>query len=126
MTQELGEQLGRWRDQLGSFGETFTPLADVEEADDAYTVEVELPGVKKSDISIELAGRRVTIAGERHEKERRGVLRRRTRKVGQFRYEVVLPGDFDESQVTASLKEGVLTVRLPKSARERPRRITVS
>ncbi len=54
--------------------------------------------------------------GERKERERVGILRKRTRTVGSFRYEVVLPADLDE---------GVLTVRVPKAARERPRRITV-
>jgi HSP20 family protein len=54
-----------------------------------------------------------------------GILRKRTRTVGSFRYEVVLPADLDEDGVSADLDEGVLTVRVPKAARERPRRITV-
>jgi HSP20 family protein len=103
----------------------FTPLADVEETEDAYTVELELPGVKKDDIEISLAGRRLTVSGERKEKERVGILRRRTRSVGRFYFEVVLPGDIDESGVTASLDDGVLMVRVPKATNDRPRRIEV-
>ncbi len=56
----------------------------MEETDDAYLVEVELPGVKRDDISIEVAGRRLTVSRERKERQRTGILRRRTRTVGRF------------------------------------------
>jgi HSP20 family protein len=104
----------------------FAPLADIEENDDAYEVDIELAGIDKKDISVELAGRRLAVSGERKERERTGVLRHKTRAVGEFRYELLLPGDVDEEKVEASLAEGVLTVRCPKAATERPRRITVS
>jgi HSP20 family protein len=100
-------------------------LADVEETDDAYVIEIELPGVKKGDIEIAMEGRRLTVSGERKEKERAGVLRRRTRSVGRFHYEVVLSGEVDESDVSASLDGGVLTIRVPKRESDRPRRIQV-
>jgi HSP20 family protein len=54
-----------------------------------------------------------------------GILRRRERTVGRLSYEVTLPGDVDEDGVEAHLDEGVLTVRLPKPERERPRRIEI-
>jgi HSP20 family protein len=104
----------------------FLPLADVEETEDGYTIELELPGIKKEDIDISLAGRRLTVSGERKEKERKGVLRRRTRSVGRFYFEVTLPGDVDESGVTASLDQGVLTMRVPKANADRPRHIEVN
>ncbi|HEX3393015.1 MAG TPA: Hsp20/alpha crystallin family protein [Acidimicrobiales bacterium] len=107
------------------FGGAFTPLADLEETDDGYVVEIELPGIKRDDVSLEVAGRRLTVSGERKERERVGVLRRRTRTVGQFHYEVVLPGDVEEEGVTAAMDEGVLTVRVPKPASDRPRRIAI-
>ena len=65
------------------------------------------------------------VTGERKERERVGILRRRTRTVGRFHYEVLLPGEVDEEAVEASLHEGVLTVRVPKPLSERPRRIPV-
>jgi len=104
----------------------FVPRTDVEERDDAYVVEFELPGVRESDVEVSLAGRRLIVSGERKEKERLGLLRRRTRSVGRFYYEVELPGDVDEDGVTASLDEGVLTVTLPKAESERVRRIKVT
>ncbi|MDA8312995.1 MAG: Hsp20/alpha crystallin family protein [Actinomycetota bacterium] len=123
----LGEQL---RSLLG-FGSPlfadagFMPLADIEETDEAFVVEVDLPGVKSGDLNVELSGRRLSVSGERKEKERKGVMRGRTRRVGQFHYEVVLPGEVDADKVEAQLEEGTLTIRVPKAAAERPRKIPV-
>ncbi|MBW3556478.1 MAG: Hsp20/alpha crystallin family protein [Actinobacteria bacterium] len=118
-------ELEPWRQLPRLLEEAFTPLADVEETDDAYLVEVELPGIKKDDIDIQITGRRLQVSGERKEKERVGILRRRERVVGQFHYEVLLPGDVEEDAVEANLDNGVLTVRVPKPASARPRRIQV-
>jgi HSP20 family protein len=101
------------------------PLADVEETDDAYVVDVELPGVDEADIDIEVNGREVTVTGELKERERKGILRRRTRRVGEFQYSVTLPGDIDADNVDAQLENGVLTVTVPKSQRAKPRRISI-
>ena len=124
----LEDQVDRWRAMLDNENAdgAFTPLADIEETDDAFLVEIELAGVKRGDIELTTVGRRLTVTGERKEKERVGILRRRTRTVGRFRYEITLPGEFDAEDVTAGLEDGVLTVRLPKPETERPRRITVN
>lgn len=130
-------ELERFRADLSRFPENwselaplleqgFTPLADVEETDDAYLIEVEVPGVDKKDVDISMSGRRLTISGERKEKERVGILRRRTRAVGRFNLEIVLPEDIDSSNVTASLEGGELIVRVPKASSEHPRHIEVS
>jgi HSP20 family protein len=98
----------------------FTPLCDLEEGDDAYELEVELPGIERDDVDVEVTGRRVRVAGERREQERAGVLRRRARGTGRFACEVMLPGDVDPDGARASLRDGVLTIHLPKA--ESPRR----
>ena len=103
----------------------FIPLADVEETDDAYMVEMELPGVDKKDVNVELSGRRLTVTGERKEKERKGTVRRRTRMVGRFRYEILLPSSIDEQTVDAKLNDGVLTLRIPKAKAERAKQISI-
>lgn len=110
---------------LGDHAHRFTPLADVEESDDAYLVEIELPGVKRGDIDVTLSGRQLTVSGERKEKERTGILRRRTRVTGRFHYEVTLPAADPDAEVTAGYDDGVLTVRVPKPEADRPRRIPV-
>jgi HSP20 family protein len=59
------------------------------------------------------------------QQERKGILRRQTRRIGQFEYVVTLPGDIDPNKVDATLHEGVLTVRLGKEAASQPRRIEI-
>jgi HSP20 family protein len=68
----------------------------------------------------------VTIGGEIKQRERTGMLRRRTRRVGRFNFEAVLPSDVDETGASARLENGVLTVRVPKAANAQARRIEVS
>jgi len=53
------------------------------------------------------------------------VLRRRERAVGRFSYELTLPSGIEEDEVEARLDDGVLSIRLPKPERERPRRIEI-
>ena len=65
------------------------------------------------------------MSGERKEKERQGRVRRRTRTVGRFRYEIAFPADVDDKKIEANLNEGVLTVRIPKAAAERPKQINI-
>ena len=72
LNQQLQDYLRRWSSLPSLLGEGFTPLADVEETDEAYVVEVELPGVKREDVSVEVAGRRLTVSGERKERQRTG------------------------------------------------------
>ena len=120
-------QLSRFPDTWEEFvaRDGFTPRADVEETDDAYVIEVEVPGVNKKDIDVSVAGRRLTITGEHKERDRVGILRRRTRRVGRFEYDIQLPGDVDDEGVGAELADGVLTVRVPKATTERARRIEI-
>jgi HSP20 family protein len=103
----------------------WAPPVDVEETDDAWVVEADLPGVKKGDVAVEVRDNELAISGEVNERERTGILRRRTRRTGQFDYRVSLPGDVDADHVDAQLHEGVLTVRVPKPARAQPRRIEI-
>lgn len=111
--------------QLGFAGGRWTALADIEETDDAFIVEIDLPGVRAEDVNLELRNNELRISGEVREKERVGVLRRQTRQVGQFDYVVGVPGDIDPDKVDASLSDGVLAIRLGKSTASKPRRIEV-
>jgi len=123
MTQLIGTVLGSAGDPATG---AWTPLADVTETDDAYLVEIELPGVDRKDLSVEVAANELRIDGEIVEKERVGWLRHRTRRVGRFAYRTTLPGDIDGDRISAGLADGVLTVRVPKTEAAKPRRITVN
>ena len=124
---ELAERVNSlWESGFGGALDRWSPLADLEESEDAYTVEIELPGVRRDDVDIQLVDRVLTVTGEVKEKERTGMLRRRTRRVGQFHYSVTLPGDVDADDVSAQLHDGVLIVRLAKSPEARPRRIAIA
>ncbi|MCW2978229.1 MAG: heat-shock protein Hsp20 [Actinomycetia bacterium] len=105
--------------------ESWSPPVDIEEQDDAYLVEAEVPGVKRDDVNIELVGNELLITGEIKERERVGIIRRRTRRRGQFAYRVVLPEQVDAEEIDAKLDDGVLTVRVPKSQRARRRQVEI-
>lgn len=103
----------------------WAPVADVEEQDDAYVVQVELPGVKAEDVTIELVGNELTVTGEVKEEERNGVVRKRMRRYGRFDYRIALPDQLDAENVDAKLSDGILRVRVPKSERAQRRQIQV-
>jgi len=101
----------------------WTPPVDVRETDDAWLVEVDVPGLKRDDITIEASGTELAISGEYQEKER---TRSRTRRVGEFEYRTSLPANIDTEKISADLNDGVLTVKIPKSEVTKPRRIAIT
>jgi HSP20 family protein len=103
----------------------WTPPVDILETDDAWVVEAEVPGVDPDDVNVEVRDSEVSISGEIKERERKGILRRRTRRVGEFDFHVTLPGQVDPENVDANAHNGVLTVRIPKPEQARARRIEV-
>jgi HSP20 family protein len=76
-------------------------------------------------VNIELVANELMITGEIKEREREGILRRRTRRIGRFEYRVRLPEQVDADNIDAKLKDGVLTVRVPKLERAERRQIQV-
>ena len=105
--------------------QAWVPAVDIEETEDAYQIDAELPGVKREDVSVEVHNGELSITGELKEQERTGILRRKTRRTGRFEYHVSLARDVDAEKVEATLDEGVLRVRAPKTAQSQPRRIQV-
>lgn len=99
--------------------------ADIEETDDAYLIELDLPGIKPGDVNVEMRDSDLRISGEIKERQRTGVLRRQARRTGRFEHVVTLPSDIDPNQVEARLSNGVLTVRVAKAAASQPRRVEI-
>ena len=102
------------------------PPVDIEETDEAYVVEADLPGVQPGDVDVELHENQLTVHGEVRERERSGVLHRSGRRTGRFDYRVTLPTQVDGDRVEASLKDGVLRLELHKIEAAKPRRIEIS
>ncbi len=128
--EEMHERIGRLLDDpFGGLQEiwdsAWSPAVDVEETDDAWVVEAELPGVARGDVTVEVRDNELAIEGEVKERERKGIVRRRTRRTGRFDYRLTLPGEIDPDSVEAGLHEGVLTVRIPKPERARAKRIEI-
>lgn len=107
-------------------GAPWIPAVDIEETDDAWIVEAELPGVDKKDVDIQMNDSELVVRGEIKERERAGILRRRTRRVGEFEFRVTLPGQTDAEQIDAKLDAGVLAIRIPKPQETQPRHIDIS
>ncbi len=102
------------------------PAADIIETPSAYVIEIELPGVQREDADVSLRGNELVVTGEIKEREREGLFRRRTRRVGEFELRVPLPGQLREADAQASLAYGVLKVYVPKAEDTKTNRIAVS
>lgn len=102
---------------------------DTAETEDAYEINLDVPGVKKKDIDISFENGRLTISGNRkREEEEKGKFFHRTeRSFGSFQTSFALPGEVDEAKIDAQLTDGVLTLTIPKSekAKNNTRKIAI-
>ncbi|HVN40282.1 MAG TPA: Hsp20/alpha crystallin family protein [Myxococcota bacterium] len=100
------------------------PRMDVTETENEYRVEAELPGLEQKDIQVTLENGVLTLAGERKEEreeedEKRGFMHRESFR-GRFERSLALPENADEKGVTATYKNGVLTLAIPKRPVAKP------
>ncbi|MEF3191189.1 MAG: Hsp20/alpha crystallin family protein [Campylobacterales bacterium] len=109
---------------------SFTPAVNTREGEYAYHIEVDLPGVSKEDIHVEVKDGLLTISGERRMKNE--VTEKDYYKVesfyGKFQRSFTLPDNADVENITASSKDGVLEVVIPKiqEAKSETKKITVN
>ena len=106
---------------------TWTPVSDVVETEDSIIVTSEVPGLEQDRIEIKLADNVLTIAGHRSvdrspDSEQ---YHRVERAYGPFERHFTVPVSVDPERISASYREGVLTVTLPKRPEAAPRKITV-
>lgn len=94
------------------------PRVEVIETERDVRVEAELPGMEEKDIEVLLHNGTLTIRGERHSESEDKHRRVSERYYGQFERRIALPAEVEGDKVTASFQKGVLTVTLPKTARE--------
>lgn len=117
---------------FGTFGERvrgFSPLVDVEENEKELTARIELPGIDEKDVEVLLTGDSLTIKGEKKKEEetREKEYYQMERTYGSFHREIPLPAGLDTDKVEATYKNGVLTVRIPKTeaAKSEGKKITI-
>jgi len=120
-----------FRSSFGRTGQLFTgwsPALDLYQNNDNVVAVVELPGMRKEDIEISLHDGTLTINGERRrESSSNGEKADRTeRYVGSFRRSIALPTRVDAGKVSATYRDGILTVTLPKAEEVKPKQIQVS
>ncbi len=114
-------------DRTAANAGAFTPMLDVEENDEAFTLHIELPGVQAEHVDVSLEENVLTIAGERNfynDREADG-FRRIERHFGRFHRAVRLPDRVDADRVEATYRDGMLTIVVPKAEESKPRRISI-
>lgn len=105
----------------------WAPRTDLVEGSDAYRIQLDLPGVRRDDVTINYQDNQLTISGERRD-ERTSETDERVRverAFGHFYRAFTLPRTVDPEGIEAAHENGVLTVRIPKTDESRPRQIDI-
>jgi HSP20 family protein len=107
---------------------TWTPPVDIQETDDAYRIQAELPGMTRDDIQITMENNVLRLSGERKfEKDvKKENFHRIERVYGTFTRSFALPTQVSPEKVEAKFENGVLTITVPKAEQAKPRRISIA
>ena len=114
--------------ERGGQGRNYTgwPYTQLYETSDGYTLRAEVPGLKQEELKIEVQQNTVTIGGERGPDAPEGYsIHRQERPGGVFSRSFSFQSEVDPEKTTASLKNGILTIVLPRAATMKPRQIQV-
>ncbi len=129
--ENMNRQLGRLLDDgqgsaLTEAGQ-WAPVVDIRETSDALLVQVELPGIDRKDVHLEVKDGVLTLSGERrYEKDvKEENVHRVERVYGKFSRSFSLPSNVDTGEVNATMKDGMLEVRLPKRESAKPKAIDI-
>ena len=104
------------------------PAADVYETEKELVVELEVPGFDEKQLEIRVADHTLAVSGERQESTEKDAkaLRLRERLEARFERRFELPVEIDSKHVKAEYAKGVLTVHVPKTARETPHKVAIT
>jgi HSP20 family protein len=123
----LHEQIGQL---VGSDAPGWTPPVDLYETPTEFVLTAELPGLSRDDIEIQAEDSRIAIRGARAASAGRDIpceqYHRVERGHGRFSRAFALPEPIDVDRIAADLKDGILTVTIPKAAERATKKITVS
>ena len=105
----------------------WSPALDLYQNNDNVVAVIEVPGMRKEDIDISLHDGMLTIAGERQSASGEGENAERTERFsGKFRRSIALPTRVDAGKVSATYKDGILTVTLPKAEEAKPKKVEIT
>lgn len=101
--------------------------ADLRVEDDRITVRMELPGMQREDLQIDIDGNQLSVSGEKHleQESRDGSYRLVQCTYGSFRRDLLLPHEVDAQHTQARYRDGVLRIDMPRADRSRAQRIPV-
>lgn len=113
---------------MGLLDREVWPPVDVIETPEAFVVRAELPGQERDQISIRVQGRSLSVEGECGAKpsEVAGEVLRSECPVGKFHRTIGFPVGIDGEKVSASYRDGILEIRLPKAEEQKPRQVEVN
>ncbi|MDX1513596.1 MAG: Hsp20/alpha crystallin family protein [Gammaproteobacteria bacterium] len=138
LLRRLNEEVGRLfdenyyglsdSDQSSAVTSHWAPAVDIKEETDRFVLRADVPGVDSKDIDITMENGVLTIKGERkrEDMEQRDGYKRVERVYGSFYRRFTLPDTADADKISATNKNGVLEVTIPKQEKVQPRRIEVS
>ena len=125
-TAESREMQERPEEAMEPGRQVNSPRSDVYETDEAVVVVAEMPGVKEEDLAITLEKNVLIIKGTAEDQTQEGYQLRYSEYIpGDFERRFALPQDVDRDDIEASVKDGLLTLALPKAKAAQPRRIKV-
>jgi len=101
------------------------PAVNIFEGKDAYIIEADIPGVNREGLEVTVEGTELTIVGRRQRDERAETLYQESHDADYQRAFELDPA-IDTSKIEASIEQGLLTLRLPKSEKAKPHKITVT
>lgn len=105
----------------------FVPVADIYEAPDAISVVLEMPGVQKSDVAIDVEDGVLTVQGQIDLTKYKGLQPLYTEyNIGHYARSFRLSSKIDQNKIAAEMKDGVLSLRLPKVEEAKPRTIKIN
>ena len=105
----------------------YVPVTDIFETDSALVLALEMPGVDREKLNVELANGVLTIAGEINFAQYDGLYPVYTEyNIGNYARSFELSSDIDQDRISAAFKDGVVMLTLPKAEKAKPRKIKVS
>lgn len=106
--------------------QTFTPACEVRDEDKSYFVGLDIPGLQKEDLDIEVKDNHLYISGERKSASEKTNVLRSERRYGKFSRTFTLPQNVKTEGIQATFENGVLEVVIPKEEKSQPRKIQIS